>query len=516
MNAAKKEEDDPVVKEIPVYLSKTLEDKLFILQYPMYPKGIWDDINIAGTFIKPENQKIRVELAMDTTNELSYDHSMGEQLALRSNGKSSTENDNNVFDSGLMDRTILTSERALSDCSNFGVGIFQDDELHITPLKTLLHMKLQCDYLDEGDKQARDGTKGTGEDDDEEDDNPTPVKVTFARRLPDNLKKLQEQSFQHHHKKSEEERWMRTNYYASTDDMQSEILQSTRMDMFCPLSEESKNTLNLSKKEYLHLLVPQLPNECYLQSTSGEQIDLHYIKTLPLEKRIKTMMKQVRIISFAKLCEILFPKSDERMTREILKHLQEVAMLVQGNWVVKSDEIYKDNSKNSSEDNLQDNLSSQNSISDFMCKARDYILSSFTNTEQQYLNRNTILSVIKPTPEEINQLFEELLTYEAGKGWRLKEPFDSHFCESYRDIVDRQKILWKAKREHLLEAMEAQNQPPQRQRRKSNRESLGSENEERNIGRGRKSIKESSDNGVITESVKHKKSRSRKISETTT
>ena len=65
--------------------------------------------------------------------------------------------------------------------------------------------------------------------------------------------------------------------------------------------------------------------------------------------------------------------------------------------------------------------------------------------------------------------------------------------------------------------MEAQNQPPQRQRRKSNRESLGSENEERNIGRGRKSVKESSvsDNDAITESTKHKKSRSRKISETT-
>jgi len=67
--------------------------------------------------------------------------------------------------------------------------------------------------------------------------------------------------------------------------------------------------------------------------------------------------------------------------------------------------------------------------------------------------------------------------------------------------------------------MEAQNQPPQRQRRKSNRESLGSENEERNIGRGRKSVKESSlsdNDGTITEPTKHKKSRSRKISETTT
>lgn len=89
----------------------------------------------------------------------------------------------------------------------------------------------------------------------------------------------------------------------------------------------------------------------------------------------------------------------------------------------------------------------------------------------------------------------------------------------YSEIVQRQEVFWDAKRKHLREMMEAQNQPPQRQRRKSNRESLGAENEERNIGRGRKSVKESSlsdNDGAVTESVKHKKSRSRKISETTT
>lgn len=67
------------------------------------------------------------------------------------------------FISGLMDKVVLTSERTLSDCSNFAVGIFQDDELHITPLKAMLHMKLQCDYLDENDKHVKDGAKGAGE-----------------------------------------------------------------------------------------------------------------------------------------------------------------------------------------------------------------------------------------------------------------------------------------------------------------------------------------------------------------
>lgn len=58
---------------------------------------------------------------------------------------------------------MLTSERSLPDCSNFAVGVIQDDELHITPLQRILRMKLQCDYLDESDKRAKDGAKGTVE-----------------------------------------------------------------------------------------------------------------------------------------------------------------------------------------------------------------------------------------------------------------------------------------------------------------------------------------------------------------
>ncbi|KAL0118187.1 hypothetical protein PUN28_009095 [Cardiocondyla obscurior] len=399
-------DDDPIVKEIPVFLSKALADNLFIIQYPAHVKDGCANSTISKTSIKPENQKIRLEVDVDTSNNYSYDHTMGKQLASDVNGKLGND-DERIFESGLMDKIVLTSERTLSDCSNFAVGIFQDDELHLTPLKAMLHMKLQCDYLDENEKPVRDRTRSTGEDDDEEEDNATPVKVTFARHLPDNLKKLQEQSFQHHSKKSQEEPWMHTSY-APVYDIQAE---STRMEMFYQSNEDSINNLNLDEKNYLRLLVPQLPNECYLQSTSEDQINLHHIMTLPLLDQIRTIMKQVRVISFAKLCDIL----SDHDTTMILKYLQQVAMLVQGNWVVNSELIYP-----------KDTLSPQSSTSEFMCKARDYILLSFT--EQQFLNRNTILSVIKLTPEEINEIFVELGIYELEKGWRLKEPPNWNFC----------------------------------------------------------------------------------------
>lgn len=80
-----------------MYLSKTLADKLFIIQYPAYVKDNYPNATFSKTFIKPENQKIRMELAMDTSNKHSYDCYIGKQLALKTDGKS-TENDEIVFD----------------------------------------------------------------------------------------------------------------------------------------------------------------------------------------------------------------------------------------------------------------------------------------------------------------------------------------------------------------------------------------------------------------------------------
>lgn len=82
-------------------------------------------------------------------------------------------------------------------------------------------------------------------------------------------------------------------------------------------------------------------------------------------------------------------------------------------------------------------------------------------------------------------------------------------------------MFWDAKRKHLREAMDSgqssHGHPPQRQRRKSSRESLGSENEERNNG-GRaprnRSLRDSTSDDSATEGAKQKRhSRPRKSSE---
>lgn len=54
--------------------------------------------------------------------------------------------------------------------------------------------------------------------------------------------------------------------------------------------------------------------------------------------------------------------------------MQQVAVLVQGNWVVNSELIYP-----------KDNLSVQSGISELMCKARDYIVSILSKNRRLLL-----------------------------------------------------------------------------------------------------------------------------------
>ncbi|XP_076234068.1 RNA polymerase III subunit E [Calliopsis andreniformis] len=494
-------ENDPVVKEIPVFLSKTLADKLFIFQYPVRPaREGYDNATFLKSSIKPENQEVLIEVAIDTHN-VNYDHSKGEQIAINADGDPKTDQDDEekAFDSNLMDKTVLQSSRALPNCSNYAVGIFQDGELHVTPLRGVIQMRPQFNYLDKSDKRVREEAKNMGEEYDEEEEGPKQVNVTFARQKPEFMKKMQEQSFQHHAQKSLEERWIHTNYMAAN----STTAELTRLEMFCSATDETVNTLNLSNQQYLDLLAPRVKEDEYTKTEVSNCTSLNYIRTLPLLDQIRILLKDAKVISFGQLRSIL---SSDQETAAILKYLQQVGVLVQGNWVVNSELLYP-----------KDSISSQNGIpAELMCRARDYILLSFT--EHEFLDRKTISSVIKLPSDEIKEIFTNMAMHEPKKGWRLILPPTNEFIERYPEIAQRQEMFWEAKRKHLREAMEVQNQIPQRQRRKSNRESVGSENEERNVGRGRKTLRDSSlsDNDSGTEVVKHKKTiRSRKVSETT-
>ena len=62
---------------------------------------------------------------------------------------------NNLF-SNAMDHISLQSSRAIPNCDNYAMGIFQNGAFHMTPLKSILQMRPQYSHLDKSDKRSKD------------------------------------------------------------------------------------------------------------------------------------------------------------------------------------------------------------------------------------------------------------------------------------------------------------------------------------------------------------------------
>lgn len=72
---------------MPVYLSKTLADNIFVLQYPTKKTNVNPkESTVLRTSVKPINQEIKIAYQLDTASQ-RYDAFKGEQLALAADGK---------------------------------------------------------------------------------------------------------------------------------------------------------------------------------------------------------------------------------------------------------------------------------------------------------------------------------------------------------------------------------------------------------------------------------------------
>ncbi|CAG2054136.1 unnamed protein product [Timema podura] len=338
------EEDDPVIKEYPLYLSQMLRDKLFLYQYPLqqHDRG-YDESNILKSCIKPQHQEVRLELGIDTRNP-NYDTSKGEQFAINVDGsgnkKDGKKTDEKYFDSNVMDKLVLTSTRAVMNASNYAVAVVHENELHVTALRGLLHLRPSFAYLD---KQEN-----------------------------DRIKQARERSFGFLSKRSAEEPWYHTEFHAT-------------------LSETSE------------------------------------------------VCRETKLLQFSHLLQLL---SKEQDPVNVLRTVQQVAVLVQGNWVVRSDVLYP-----------KDTTSGTYGVpAEPMCRGRDYIVrSQYFN--KRYIDRIRVTPIIKLPAEEVKEIFTQVARLQPGHGWELALPVDKDFINKYPEVVQRQQMWWESKQKQLSEAL---------------------------------------------------------------
>uniref|UniRef100_A0A8C9XIB8 Polymerase (RNA) III (DNA directed) polypeptide E n=1 Tax=Sander lucioperca TaxID=283035 RepID=A0A8C9XIB8_SANLU len=372
----------------------------------------YDDVNHLSAKIKPKQQRVELEMAIDAMSP-NYCRSKGEQIALNVDG--TTYDETNTYSAKMMDKQTFCSIQATTNTSRYAAAVFRKGELHVTPLTGILQMRPSFSYLDKADTKTREreaANEGGDSSQDEAEEDAKAITVRFARPESEQARQRRIQSYEFLQKKQAEEPWVHLHYHGVKDGR----------------SEHERQYMFLSTNEYLAMLMPPLAEEKVVKPVGPSNVlSMAQLRTLPLGEQVKTLMKNVKVMPFANLMGLLASGTDSTAT---LRCIQQVALLVQGNWVVKSDVLYPKNT-----------CSPHSGVpAEVLCRGRDFVMWRFTL--ERSVMRKEIASIIKLPPEDVKEFLEHVAVPRVNRGWEFLLPTDGDFIKKHPDVAHRQHMLW--------------------------------------------------------------------------
>ncbi|CAG8509110.1 7411_t:CDS:2 [Acaulospora morrowiae] len=154
---------DEIVKEIPIYLSQQLSNKLYVVQFPVRPSAnpyVGKNTPREARY-KPQSDKLELDIPLQT-NSLWYNRDRGEELMLGLNDKEAQT----IYDrtwkrdqsDGLLDKQTLQST-VVPPQANYWMGVMKDGGLCLTPVRTTLQLRPGLKYLDKIDEKNKNANK---------------------------------------------------------------------------------------------------------------------------------------------------------------------------------------------------------------------------------------------------------------------------------------------------------------------------------------------------------------------
>ncbi|RVE51610.1 hypothetical protein evm_003742 [Chilo suppressalis] len=442
------EEEDPVVQEIPVYLSKALAENLYVYQYPVRPANRdWKDLVVTNAAIKPKNQLVRLEVGLATDSD-KYCPSKGEQIAINTDGQqewhTKTKDKSKYFRSGMMDKIVYESCSPCTETGHYAVAILQDKELHCTPIQGIVQMRPSYSYYDKQDKRKSDKNKADNSDDEEKEKEPEAEQVTvkFARQETDVAKKAREKSFETVSQRINDEPW----YDAMWKDAEHAELE--RLKLFS-MNTSDGSALTLRGREYVRVLVPPPPDD---------EADVAPAKLPTPQEQLKEILINAKLMKFNDLRAMVRTEDGSQLSEaSLLSALSVCACCVRGLWTARSSCLY---------------TRAAPAPPRLLCAARDHVLYLFT--QHPYIDRRKVAAAVRLPPAEVLEIISSVAKFNPRTGWELIIPPDVAFEAKYPDVVQRQNLYWEARQRQFNEMLIGEN-VPKRQRKKSQRESVSSD-----------------------------------------
>ncbi|CAK9209591.1 unnamed protein product [Sphagnum troendelagicum] len=281
------EEEDPVVREIDLFLSPTVdggESQLYLLQYPLRPA--WRPYGLEERCqevrVKPQQSKLEVDLVVDTTGE-NYD----------------TERESHLQ---ITKQTLTSSRVALN--TNYAVGVLRHGQLHLNPIKAVVQLRPSMKYIDDADvaKKKQNREAGITDGDDEE------MVEAEASESKSELTLLQS--------------WIPLEPHG----VDSPLTDGIRQKMVA----STKTPIPFTLRPYETHFSALPPGIC-----QSLMFEFGFLNTLSLEDRFHVLLSKgrVQVLQFERLMKLAPMGCTEA---EVLDVLQQKALLVQGCWVAAS------------------------------------------------------------------------------------------------------------------------------------------------------------------------------------
>ena len=421
------DDDDPVVKTLDVFLSQNLpgvrdsagrSDGLFLFQYPLRPKWrpLDDGWKLDKVSYRPFNEMVELEL-----------------LA----GEEGDEFRHKLVSSKVEPKT------------SFAVGLLRGDQLHLTPLQSMLQFRPRFDWKDEEDaaqKKANtsgsSGAKAAADDAVMEDAGsgsdgeamPAPVvQVKVSKRESDKAKEIRRSSHAYLREQEEKEPWQSVQLLGPESPESQELLESMvsssgRDINFSVTCDEYLNSLDATSRSRAgHDLVPP---------RATGQLSREELIRMPLSDQVRSLMVAAQVLQLERLEELIPGPSpagsgggaSAQRRLVILEQLPRHAVVVQGVWVVKSEHMYKDDAKNQAQ-------------VDGLRRCRNHVLSCFRHNlrvSASSLRRELTRDV---TPAELERMLFQVAVRKEGC-WEFKIPPDGTLAARFPEVHATQEAAW--------------------------------------------------------------------------
>ncbi|KAI7851781.1 DNA-directed RNA polymerase III subunit Rpc5 [Circinella umbellata] len=230
------DQDDPVLAEIPVYLSNNLSKFLYIFQYPLRNAPFDSRSGPVAARVKPKAKMVELDIPIDTRSPY-YSSERGEDFAMGMNDKKiKTAYDKrmeeheeeelygrttaNKKEEELLDRMTFSSTEVPAQ-TKYVVGAIRDGELHLTPVHGTIQMRPAFTYIDKLDEKFKAANKRIQDVEKDEDENKK-AETGKAQALQVSMKNSEKEGHSKRNaysmavRNAEEELWQPVVYYDET------------------------------------------------------------------------------------------------------------------------------------------------------------------------------------------------------------------------------------------------------------------------------------------------------------